>query len=123
MHRVLPRQLARWDAQPDRVLLHVGFALLEQLIGDLLVAGKSSALEDGGLVPVEAEPLQAVEDDLGVFVGGTRFIGVFDAQQKLAALFASEEPVEQGGAGAADVEVAGGRRGEADASGHGPNDQ
>jgi hypothetical protein len=70
------------------------------------VAGESSALEDGGLVPIEAEPLQAIENDLGVFVGGTGFVGVFDPQQELAAFFAGEEPIEEGRARAPDVEVA-----------------
>ena len=108
MHRIVPRQLARRDAQPDGILLHVGFALFQQLIGHLLMAGEPGALEDGGFVPVESEPFEAVEDDLGVFVGGTCLVGVFDPQQELPALAAGEEPVEEGGAGAADVEIAGG---------------
>src|SRR5213078_3634338 len=86
--------------------------------GDLLVPGQARALEDGLFVPVEAEPGEAVEDDLGVFVGGTRLVGVFDAQQELPAFFAGEEPVEEGGAGPADVEKASRRRSEADADSH-----
>src|SRR5436190_12474932 len=118
VHRVVPRQLTGGDAQPDRILHHVGLALFTELIGHLLVPAQTSALEDGRLVPVEAEPREAVEDDLGVFVGGTGLVGVFDAQQELAALFAGEEPVEEGSSGSANVEVAGGRRGEADADTH-----
>src|SRR2546427_12963354 len=63
----------------------------------------------------EAEPGEAVEDDAGVLVRGAFLVGVFDAEQELAARVAGEEPVEEVGAGAADVEVARGRRGEADA--------
>src|SRR5207247_2370972 len=118
VHRIVPRQLAGGDAQPDRVLLHVGFPLFQQLIGDLLVPGQARALEDGLFVPVEAEPGEAVEDDLGVFVGGTRLVGVFDAQQEFPAFFAGEEPVEEGSASAPDVEVSGGRGGEANTGAH-----
>ena len=85
----------------------------------MLVAGESSALEDGVLVPVEAEPFEAIEDDLRVFISGTGFVGVFDAEQKLAALAPGEEPVEERCAGAPDVEVAGRGRGEPYANGHG----
>src|SRR2546427_637965 len=79
------------------------------------MALESRPLKDWLLVPVEAEPAQAVEDDAGVLVGGAFLVGVFDAEQELAARVAGEEPVEEGGTGAADVEVARGRRGEADA--------
>jgi hypothetical protein len=79
------------------------------------MAGHSRALKDRRLVPVEAQPGQAVEDDLGVFIGGTRLVGILDAEQELAAFFAGEQPVEQRGASAADVEVAGRRGSEADA--------
>src|SRR3989449_4864252 len=81
------------------------------------MALESRPLKDWLLVPVEAEPAQAVEDDAGVLVRGAFLVGVFDAEQELAARVAGEQPVEEGGAGAADVEVARGRRGEADAGG------
>ena len=42
-------------------------------------------------------------------------VGVVDAQDELAAVLAGEQPVEQGGADAADVQVAGGAGGEAGA--------
>src|SRR6185503_2916444 len=58
------------------------------------------------------------EDDLGVLVGRPRLVGVFNAQQEGRAALPGEEPVEEGGAGAADVEVARGRRGEAYANCH-----
>ena len=103
---------------PDGVLLLIGFALFEQLIGHLLMAGEPGPLEDRGLIPIEAEPFQAVEDDLRVFVRGTGFVGVFDAEQKLPALAAGEEPVEESGAGAAHVQVAGRGWCESDSDGH-----
>src|SRR5437773_7740377 len=118
MDRVLPRQLTGGKAQPDRVLLHVGFALLQQIVGDLLMAREPGALEDGRLIPIKPEPREPVEDDLRVFVRGARFVRVLDTQQKLAAFAAGEEPVEERRAGAADVEVASGGGSEADADAH-----
>ena len=66
-------------------------------------------------VPVEAEPGQVAEDGLLGLLGGALEVGVLDAEDELAAPGAREEVVEERGAGAPDVEVAGGRRREADA--------
>lgn len=73
----------------------------------------------GAFIPIEAEPVQAVEDSLACFVGVSCFVGVFDAEDEGAAVFSCEEPVEERGSRAADVEVAGGRWCEAGANGHG----
>ena len=51
-----------------------------------------------------------VEDRVDRRLGRARLVGVLDPQQELAAMVAGEQPVEQGGAGAADMEEAG-RRG------------
>src|SRR4029077_13189825 len=61
------------------------------------------------LGPLEAEPAQAVENAADHLVGRAFEIGVFDPQHEHAAGAAGKEPVEQRGAGAADVEIAGGR--------------
>ena len=66
-------------------------------------------------VPVEAQPAQALEDGLDAGVGVALDVGVVQAQDHRAAVVASIEPVEDEGAGAADVQEAGGRRGETDA--------
>jgi hypothetical protein len=59
-------------------------------------------------VPIETEPVQAVEDDL-VRLGGVAFlIGVLNAEDELAAVFAGKKPVEESGAGATDMKKAGG---------------
>ena len=70
-------------------------------------------------VPVEAEPPHGVEDGLDQLGPVALGVGVLDPQQELAALVAGEQPVEQHRAGAADVEVARRRRGEADTDGVG----
>jgi hypothetical protein len=79
------------------------------------VALEVRALEDDLFVPVEPEPAQPLEDGARGLVGGAGLVGVLDAEQELAAELAGEEPVEERGAGAADVEVAGGRGGETEA--------
>ena len=93
----------------------VRFARGEELGGVGLMPHYVRTLEDDLLVPVEAEPVQAVEDRLGGLVAGAGLVGVLDAEKELAAGAAGEEPVEERRARAADVEVAGGGGGEAEA--------
>ena len=69
------------------------------------------------LVPVEAEPFQAVVDELHRLNGVARLVRVLDAQDELAAGMTGVEPIEKRGACPADVEEAGGRRGKTDADG------
>ena len=64
---------------------------------------------------MDAEPAEAVEDRLQRLGAVALGVGVVDAQDELAAVPAREQPVEQGGADAADVQVAGRARGEAGA--------
>ena len=68
-------------------------------------------------VPVEAEPAEGVLDLVDRLRDLAQRVGVLDPEPELAALVAREEPVEEGGVDAADVEMAGGARGEADAHG------
>ena len=63
----------------------------------------------GSLIPVEAQPAKTLEDAVDEFRTIAIHIGVFDSQNKRATLIAREQPVEQGGARAADVQIAGGR--------------
>ena len=70
-------------------------------------------LEIGLAVAADAEPVEPVEDRVDRFLGRAGLVGVLDAQQIFAAMMAGEQPVEQRGAGAADVEIAGRRGGEA----------
>ncbi len=71
------------------------------------------------LVPVEPEPPHRLDDLVDVLLGGARAVGVLDPQDEDAAMVAGEGPVEERGPGAADVKVAGGARGKADANGLG----
>ena len=67
-------------------------------------------LEERALVPFDSEPLQPGEDAVDQFRAVALDIGVLDAQQHRAALVPGKKPVEQRGARAAHVEIAGRRR-------------
>ena len=97
----------------------VGVTVVEQPLHDLAVAIEALGLEERPLVVLEAEPGHAVEDRLHGLVGRAGPVGVLDAQHELPAVAARVEPAEERGAGAADVQVAGGARGEAGSDGHG----
>ncbi len=60
------------------------------------------------LVPGETQPAQALEDGLHAGVGVALDVGVVKTEHHGAIVVAGEEPIEDKGAGAADVEKAGG---------------
>ena len=67
------------------------------------------------LVPVQAEPVQSVEDVLLVGDRTARLVGVLETEDERPADVAREEVVEQGGPRGPDVERPGRARGDADA--------
>src|SRR5262249_37974876 len=89
-----------------------------QVVALRLEIGSVRPADLWAFVPGDAEPAEAVEDwlkRLGLVALG---IGVVDAEDELSALLPGEQPVEQRGAYAADVQIAGGTGGEAGAHGH-----
>ena len=84
----------------------VGVARIEQLLDGGAVQLHPLALDHGVAVPVQAQPLQALEDVGGVFRFAALFVGVFDAQQEGTAAVAGKQPVEHRRAGRADVQGA-----------------
>src|SRR6185369_7221252 len=101
-----------------RAIAVIGLASGQHLLGDLSMAAGAGELEDGLAIPVEAEPAQAFENGLDRRFGGALPVGVLDAQAEGAAVMTGIEPVEQGRAGATDMQVASGRGGEAGNDGH-----
>ena len=93
----------------------VGVAGGQETVGRLDVVNGKLGLEVGPFVPVDAEPLQTVDDAVDRCLGGALLVGVFDAQDQLALVFFGEQPVEQGRPGPADVQVTGGTGWEANA--------
>ena len=63
--------------------------------------------------------MQAVEDRLQRLVDVPLLVGVVDPQDELPAVLPGEEPIEQRGANAADVQVSGRTGSESGANGHG----
>src|SRR5258706_2661134 len=105
----------------ERILGHVvaiGVARSDELLGDFLVAREALHLEEGPLVPVEAEPLHALEDRVDRLLGRALEVGVLDAQDEFSAVPARIGPAEQRRARAADVQEAGRAGREAGASIH-----
>jgi hypothetical protein len=84
----------------------VGLPLRHQPLGVGLMPPAVLALEERSLVPGDPEPGEAVENDAGVRLGAALAVRVLDPQDEHAARVPGVEPVEQRGAGAADVEVA-----------------
>ena len=73
----------------------------------------------GGSSGLQPEPAQAVEDRVDRRLGGALPVGVLDPQQIAAAMVPGEQPIEQRGPGAADVQITRGRRREPDNYTHG----
>src|SRR5439155_18606220 len=88
----------------------VGLAACKQFLDRRAVAGGAGELVDGLAVPIDAEPGEPIEDGVDRRLGRALAVGVLDAQEHLAAAPARVKPVEQRGAGAADMEKSG-RRG------------
>ena len=105
--------------EADRALVLVGLALRDEAARLLLAALDPVELEGRLAVPVDPEPAQRPLDLLDRLRDLAARVGVLDPQQALAAAPAREQPVEEEGADAADVEEAGRARRHADADAHG----
>ena len=92
-----------------RRIATIGFAFGHQFFGHLAVTRGAGELVEHIAVPVQPHPGHAIEDGGHRFGGGALAVGVFDAQEKSAAGVAGIEPIEQSGAGATDMQHAGGR--------------
>ena len=76
------------------------------------------ALEHGTFIPIETQPAKSSQDGLGMLRVGSVAVGILDAEDEHASMVPREQPVEEGGAGAADMEVARGRGSEPSAYRH-----
>ncbi len=88
----------------------VGAALGDQFGDGLLVALFTGVLENDRVVRLEAQPVQALENGVHGGAGRAFAVGVLDTDQELAAGMFGVQPVEQGRARAADMQITG-RRG------------
>ena len=83
-----------------------------------LIVRRVGPPNSGAFVPIQAEPFEPMQNRRESCFDVTLLIGIVDAQEKLPAMLPGEEPVEQGRANSADVEVAGGTGGESRANSH-----
>ena len=93
----------------------IGLAAGQHLLEHFLVAIQALGLVERAFVVIQIQPGHAVEDRLHRLGGRARDVGVFDAQDELAAVMTRERPREQRGARAADMQITGGGGGEAGA--------
>ena len=109
-----------------RGIVVVGMAAGQQFLDGRLIAVQPLRLIVRGerpadsrpFVPVDAQPLQPVEDRLQRLFDVPLLIGVVDPQDELPSVLPGEEPIEQGGADSADVQVSGGAGSKTGADGH-----
>jgi hypothetical protein len=85
----------------------IGAALGEEPTGGGVVPVGAGALEDRAFVPVESQPRERVLDRGDPLRARPGDVGVLDAEGEGPPLVAGEQPVEQRGVGAADVEGTG----------------
>ncbi len=110
----------------------VGLVLPEEPLGGFLVErqplhlairpvrpARGQAGHLRSLVPLEAQPVEPVEDVALVLDGRARRVGVLQAQHEGAAHVAGEEEVVERGAGRPDVQRTRRAGGDATADGHG----
>src|SRR5437870_4216860 len=89
-------------------------AACNAFLGSRAIQFRSPRLVERSLIPIHAQPFQAVDNALDEFRLVTLGVGVLDAQDHHPAVMPRKEPVEQGRAGSTDMQIAGGRRGKAD---------
>ena len=119
------RRAGALETQPPGAVLLVGPPLVGQLLElgavQLVALGlevrAEIAAHAGTFVPVHPQPVHGIQDHLQEGVGVALLIGILDAQDELPASVPGVEPIEQGRAGAADMEEPGGAGRETHADG------
>jgi hypothetical protein len=83
-------------------------AICKQLLSCSPVFIAELALKIRAFVPVYPQPFQTLHDTGNGCFTGALGIGVLDAQDQRSAMLFGKEPVKKRGAGAADMQIAGG---------------
>ena len=98
-------------ARVRRGKVAVGQTFLKDGVGDLAVEREALGLLVL-FVPAEIKPAQAIENLIYARLGVALDVGIVEAEDDGSSIVAGIEPVEDEGAGAADVQKTGGRRSE-----------
>jgi hypothetical protein len=118
-HDVVPgRRAFVRRAQADRALVLVRLLLGDEPVRNLPVPLEPVELERDLAVPVQPEPTERPLDLLDRLLHLSARVGVLDAEEELPSLVTREEPVEERGADAADVQEPRRAGRKADADGH-----
>ena len=72
----------------------IGLFFRDQFFEFFFIGGNPLALAEKILVPIQAEPLQALQHILFVLLFGAFLVGIFYAQKELAAFMAGKKPVK-----------------------------
>ena len=81
-----------------------------------LIIRRQRSADLGAFVPVDPQPVEAVEDRLQRLFNVPLLIGVVDPQDELPSVLPGEEPIEQRSAYPANVQVSGGAGSESGAN-------
>ncbi len=96
----------------------IGKPAVDQFLRDRQMPRHLAALVDRRLVVVQPQPAHTVEQRVDRRLRRALAVRVLHPQQKLAAGVPREQPIKDGGADIADMDVAGGTRRETDSDGH-----
>ena len=94
-------------------VVHIGFALGDQLLGVLIALIKVIAAVEDAAVGVGTQPVQILDDAVDILLAFAGGVGVVQTQVEFAAVLVGNGPVDINGLGAADVQIAVGLRREA----------
>ena len=114
----LHRRLAHGIKLGPTLIGVIGVTGGDQLLGHFTVAVQAVGLVHRAFVVVQTQPVHRFQDGVDRRLGAALAVGVLDTQGELAAAVARLQPAVQGGARAADVQVAGGTGSETGAAGH-----
>ena len=94
-----------------RAVTTIGLAGGDQLLHLAPVQVETVGLVNRPFVVTETEPVHGLQNRIDGGLGAAGDIGVFNPQNEFSLLLAGEEKIKEGGAGAANMEIAGGAGG------------
>ena len=97
----------------------IGLAHRQQSLCDFTMPCLPLGLEDRWFIRRKSKPRQAIQNLVNRFLCRAFAVRILDTQQVFPAVVARKKPVEQSGASPADMQIAGGGRGEARTNCHG----
>ena len=121
---LIPARLVRLGVIPagifvGRAVAKEGLAVRNAFLCGCAIQFGALRLVERSFVPIHAQPFQAIDDALDQFGLVALGVRVLDAQDHHAAVAPRKQPVKKSRAGPSDVQIAGGRRCEADSHARG----